>query len=234
MWHIEQRQGLRELTALQFTRHHLQASHSAHHLANTKRSASRPLPDRPITNLRPLIPHTQLPFNPSTMADQVQEMLDVPREFLKDGVQFINRAQKRTYFRCRVVSNERPVTNSPGPNSRPPRIHQDLPSRRRRFPRYASPSLSAPFIHRPTSHTNNQPPPTVMGAVGYFVKLSTSSLILPRHRGQPSPSAPNNQPELTSPSSSPRPAQQHPRRRRINAPPLTTIHTTDDMTLSYK
>lgn len=30
------------------------------------------------------------------MADQVQEMLDVPREFLKDGIQFINRAQKRT------------------------------------------------------------------------------------------------------------------------------------------
>jgi protein transport protein SEC61 subunit gamma-like protein len=29
------------------------------------------------------------------MADQVQEMLDVPREFLKDGIQFINRAQKR-------------------------------------------------------------------------------------------------------------------------------------------
>jgi protein transport protein SEC61 subunit gamma-like protein len=29
------------------------------------------------------------------MADQVQEILDVPREFLKDGIQFINRAQKR-------------------------------------------------------------------------------------------------------------------------------------------
>ncbi|KAL2262280.1 hypothetical protein VTK26DRAFT_1872 [Humicola hyalothermophila] len=28
------------------------------------------------------------------MADQVQEILDVPREFIKDGVQFINRAQK--------------------------------------------------------------------------------------------------------------------------------------------
>ncbi|KAK4168017.1 hypothetical protein QBC43DRAFT_310672 [Cladorrhinum sp. PSN259] len=28
------------------------------------------------------------------MSDQVQEMLDVPREFLRDGVQFINRAQK--------------------------------------------------------------------------------------------------------------------------------------------
>ncbi|AEO56877.1 hypothetical protein MYCTH_87328 [Thermothelomyces thermophilus ATCC 42464] len=28
------------------------------------------------------------------MADQIQELLDVPREFIKDGVQFINRAQK--------------------------------------------------------------------------------------------------------------------------------------------
>ncbi|PSS13339.1 hypothetical protein M430DRAFT_52491 [Amorphotheca resinae ATCC 22711] len=28
------------------------------------------------------------------MADQVQEILDVPREFLKDGMQFINRSQK--------------------------------------------------------------------------------------------------------------------------------------------
>ncbi|KAK4104917.1 hypothetical protein N658DRAFT_418472 [Parathielavia hyrcaniae] len=28
------------------------------------------------------------------MADQVQEILEVPREFLKDGIQFINRAQK--------------------------------------------------------------------------------------------------------------------------------------------
>lgn len=35
------------------------------------------------------------PHQSTTMADQVQEMLDVPREFLKDGVQFINRAQKR-------------------------------------------------------------------------------------------------------------------------------------------
>lgn len=30
------------------------------------------------------------------MADQVEEILDVPREFFKDGVQFINRCQKRT------------------------------------------------------------------------------------------------------------------------------------------
>ncbi|KAL2130192.1 hypothetical protein VTI74DRAFT_6781 [Chaetomium olivicolor] len=28
------------------------------------------------------------------MADQVQEILDVPREFLKDGIQFIKRAEK--------------------------------------------------------------------------------------------------------------------------------------------
>jgi hypothetical protein len=29
------------------------------------------------------------------MADQLQEILDVPREFLKDGMQFIHRSQKR-------------------------------------------------------------------------------------------------------------------------------------------
>jgi protein transport protein SEC61 subunit gamma and related proteins len=29
------------------------------------------------------------------MSDQVQEILDVPREFLKDGIQFINKSQKR-------------------------------------------------------------------------------------------------------------------------------------------
>jgi len=28
------------------------------------------------------------------MADQVQELLEIPREFLKDGLQFINRCQK--------------------------------------------------------------------------------------------------------------------------------------------
>jgi len=29
------------------------------------------------------------------MSDQLQEILDVPREFLKDGIQFINKSQKR-------------------------------------------------------------------------------------------------------------------------------------------
>ncbi|KAK0627149.1 hypothetical protein B0T14DRAFT_423404 [Immersiella caudata] len=28
------------------------------------------------------------------MSDQVQEILDVPREFLRDGIQFINKSQK--------------------------------------------------------------------------------------------------------------------------------------------
>lgn len=32
------------------------------------------------------------------MADQVEEILEVPREFFKDGVQFINRCQKRTFY----------------------------------------------------------------------------------------------------------------------------------------
>jgi protein transport protein SEC61 subunit gamma-like protein len=29
------------------------------------------------------------------MSDQVQEILDVPREFLKEGIQFISKSQKR-------------------------------------------------------------------------------------------------------------------------------------------
>ena len=28
------------------------------------------------------------------MSDQVQEILDVPREFIKEGIQFINKSQK--------------------------------------------------------------------------------------------------------------------------------------------
>lgn len=36
--------------------------------------------------------------NQSTMSDSVQEILDVPREFVKDGVQFLNRCQKRKCF----------------------------------------------------------------------------------------------------------------------------------------
>jgi hypothetical protein len=32
------------------------------------------------------------------MSDQIQEILDVPREFLKDGIQFIHRAQKRMFL----------------------------------------------------------------------------------------------------------------------------------------
>lgn len=30
------------------------------------------------------------------MSEQVQELLDIPRDFLKDGMQFIHKCQKRT------------------------------------------------------------------------------------------------------------------------------------------
>lgn len=43
-----------------------------------------------------------------TMADQVKEFLDLPRDFLKDGTQFINRCTKRmssrfSYLHARAV-----------------------------------------------------------------------------------------------------------------------------------
>lgn len=55
------------------------------------------------------------------MADQVQEMLDVPREFLKDGIQFINRAQKRMSSFSQAltgITQKTQITNST--SSRPP------------------------------------------------------------------------------------------------------------------
>ena len=36
-----------------------------------------------------------LPSTAVKMSDQVQELLNVPREFLREGMQFVNRSQKR-------------------------------------------------------------------------------------------------------------------------------------------
>jgi hypothetical protein len=32
------------------------------------------------------------------MSDQVQELLNIPQEFLKDGMQFVKRSQKRMFY----------------------------------------------------------------------------------------------------------------------------------------
>lgn len=42
----------------------------------------------------------------SNMADQIQEILDVPREFVKEGVQFLNRCQKRTILPIPVAGSQ--------------------------------------------------------------------------------------------------------------------------------
>jgi len=44
------------------------------------------------------------------MADQVQEILDVPRDFLRDGMQFLNRSQKRKSFSTCCFIHERKLT----------------------------------------------------------------------------------------------------------------------------
>jgi hypothetical protein len=44
-----------------------------------------------ITSFRP-----PLLSNTAKMSDQVQELLEVPSEFVKDGVQFVRRCTKRT------------------------------------------------------------------------------------------------------------------------------------------
>ena len=37
--------------------------------------------------------------------DQTKELLEMPREFVKDGRQFITRCSKRQYIAIRTVSN---------------------------------------------------------------------------------------------------------------------------------
>lgn len=62
-------------------------------------SNSRPVLPRLLPSFRSIPPgHTlHFPLNSSIMSDQVQELLNVPREFLKDGMMFINRSQKREF-----------------------------------------------------------------------------------------------------------------------------------------
>lgn len=72
-----------------------------HYSPTTKRAQlahSRPS-IHPHSTSPPLTPqHPFLRF--VKMSDQVQELLNVPREFLRDGVQFVNRSQKRKLARC--------------------------------------------------------------------------------------------------------------------------------------
>ena len=42
--------------------------------------------------------HSQPALIQSIMSDQVQEMLEVPRRFWREGIQFINRSQKRKFL----------------------------------------------------------------------------------------------------------------------------------------
>lgn len=38
------------------------------------------------------------------MSDQIQELMDIPRDFIQDGTQFINRCTKRMDSPCRIAT----------------------------------------------------------------------------------------------------------------------------------
>lgn len=48
-----------------------------------------------------------LPTNTDTMADNVESLIELPKEFIKDGVQFMNKCQKRTSIRGPNCSKQR-------------------------------------------------------------------------------------------------------------------------------
>lgn len=97
------------------------------------------------------------------MADQVEEILEVPREFFKDGVQFINRCQKRTHLSHHVS------------------LALPLHLRRPKLTRLVFPFLAdqKEFLKLCQAVGIGF---GVMGAVGFIVKLSAFSNFITRSR----------------------------------------------------
>lgn len=62
------------------------------------------------------------------MADQVQELLEVPSEFAREGIQFVRRCTKRTSRQVMAGHEEQSVLTSH--SSRPEGVPATLPSRR--------------------------------------------------------------------------------------------------------
>lgn len=69
------------------------------------------------------------------MSETLQELADVPKDFLRDGTQFLNRCTKRTST-THFYNSKAQVTPANSPASRQARIHQDLASSGIRLPDY--------------------------------------------------------------------------------------------------
>jgi hypothetical protein len=96
------------------------------------------------------------------MSDQIQELIDIPRDFIKDGTMFINRCTKRKSLFG--------LSRSPAPcadgNSGQARVCKDIPSCWRWI-------LGHGWYLLPSPTSLGQKLTFLKPAVGYVVKLST-------------------------------------------------------------
>ncbi len=89
------------------------------------------------------------------MSDQLQEFLDIPRDFIKDGTQFVNRCTKRMFFAA-LQTAELPIAVCGALENRVDLLTFNIADRREFLK--ISQAVGIGFL--------------VMGAVGYLVKLS--------------------------------------------------------------
>ena len=100
------------------------------------------------------------------MADAIQDLADIPKDFFKDGTAFLNRCTKRTSLLSKLPSHSLapstthplspfafPQANITPISSGPPRIHQDQPSSRHGLPDHGRNRLRYQLIHIPVNNT---------------------------------------------------------------------------------
>lgn len=136
------------------------ASRQLHHPPIFRHNAAHPHPD---------IYDSLARVEVVTMSDQVQELLDTPHQFLRDGLQFVNKCQKRKPSRDAMPFTPELTRTSPIADGK-------------EFTKICQ-AVGTGFV--------------IMGVVGYVVKLSTAPLLrmraVPRltwqssHPHQPNP-----------------------------------------------
>ena len=92
------------------------------------------------------------------MADAIQDLADIPKDFFKDGTAFLNRCTKRTSLLSKLPSHSLAplTTHSLSPFAFPQLTKPPSPADRREFIKISQ-AVGMGFL--------------IMGAIGYVIKL---------------------------------------------------------------
>jgi hypothetical protein len=110
--------------------------------------------------------------SPNAMSDQIQEFVEVPLEFAKDGLQLMRRCQKRQYRPlvpiASSVAAETLQLDANLVDSRPEGVPQAMPGRRHRVLDHGDGWL---LCVRPTSRPGSSPFPGVLQLTSFCSKI---------------------------------------------------------------